>query len=170
MVMAAALVAPAAPVSAQQARAEPRSSPARIAMWVLAGATIGAAAYALHHSDVASERYEGLRSLCSNTPASCTISGSSYPDARAEGLYQSALQADRRARAGIISGQLSLAGSAGLFIRELRQRGGRAPNIPYEPLPSPRESGAAIGILLNMLPAFALQPLPAAPPVFSYTP
>jgi hypothetical protein len=109
---------------------------ARIAKWVLAGATLalGAHAYAEHHT--AERLHSRLRDRCDTSPESCTVVDGRYSDAESEALHQRAVRHDRQARTGIVAGQITLLGGVALFLYDLR--GDRGPdNIPY---PAPRRS------------------------------
>ena len=104
----------------------------RIAKWALLGAAIGFGSYALVESGRADDSYAELRRLCQLEPDGCTLTGGQYADPGAERLYDRALSADRRARVGIIGGQVALLGSAAFFVYDLRN--GRGPDdIPYPP-------------------------------------
>jgi hypothetical protein len=96
----------------------------------LLGATVGLGYYALKQSTRADRAYGDLRQLCRTTPTACALDAGRYPDTRAEALYATSLQHDRRAQAGILGGQATLLASAALFVYDLRN--GRAPgNIPF---------------------------------------
>lgn len=115
----------------------------RIAKWALLAAAVGFGTYALVQTGDADDHYALLKRECQATPAGCHIENGRYSDPRMESLYQSAMSADRRARVGIIGGQVTLLGSAGLFVYDLRN--GRGPDdIPY-----PRRR-AQMGIGLRM--------------------
>lgn len=117
-------------------------SAVRIAKWALLTAAIGFGTYALMQSSDADDHYAQLKRECQAEPSGCQMANGKYSDERMESLYQSAVSADRRARVGIIGGQVTLLGSVGLFVYDLRN--GRGPDdIPY-----PR--GAQIGVGLRM--------------------
>ena len=142
----------------RQPRADRRGWTAvRVAKWALAGATVGLGYYALRQSTRADRAYGDLRRLCVTTPSACTLDGSRYPDAHAEGLYAVSLRHDRRAQAGILVGQVTLLGSAALFVYDLRN--GRGPeNIPFPGVPAQLTQSAPAGARPTR--AFA----PTAPP------
>lgn len=115
----------------------------RIAKWALLGAAIGFGSYALVESGRAEDHYEELRRLCQSEPDACRLQNGQYIDASAERLYDQAAAADRRARIGIIGGQVTLLGSAAFFVYDLRN--GRGPDdIPYPP------SRARVGMGLRL--------------------
>lgn len=105
----------------------------RVAKWVLLGAAVGFGGFALANSARADDAYGELNALCHANPSRCSIRERGYEDVEAERLYDEAVRGDRNAQIGIIGGQITLLGSASLFIYDLRN--GRGPSdIPY---PSP---------------------------------
>jgi hypothetical protein len=132
-----ALVVLSLPLRAQEAQAvRDWRGVARVAKWVLAGATIAFGVYAYMEHDAA-ERVQGrLRERCDSSPESCTVVDGRYGDAESEALHQRAVRHDRRARAGIVAGQVTLLGGVALFLYDLREDPG-PDNIPY---PSPRRT------------------------------
>lgn len=107
----------------------------RVAKWALLGATVGLGYYALKQSTRADRAYSDLRHLCISAPSSCTLDAGRYPDSHAEALYATSLRHDRRAQAGILGGQVTLLGSAALFVYDLRN--GHGPeNIPFPGVPA----------------------------------
>ena len=107
-------------------------TPVRIAKWALLGAAIGFGSYALMHSAQADDQFAQLRRQCQVTPTACQLQEGRYADPAAESLYQGAQASDRLARFGIIGGQVTLLGSVGVFVYDLRND--RGPNdIPYPP-------------------------------------
>lgn len=130
-----ALIALTFPLAAQESRA-PRDwrGVARVAKWVLAGATVALGAYAYTEHDAAERAEARLRDRCDRSPAVCRVVDGRYADAESEALHQRAVSHDRRARTGIVAGQITLLGGVALFLYDLRGDGG-PDNIPY---PSPR--------------------------------
>ena len=110
---------------------------ARVAKWVLAGATIALGAYAYTEHNAAERSEARLRDRCDSSPSVCTVADGRYVDAESEALHQRAVAHDRRARTGIVAGQVTLLGGVALFLYDLRGDGG-PDNIPY---PSPRRPG-----------------------------
>lgn len=116
-----------------------RWSTVRVAKWVLLGAAVGFGGFALANSTRADVAYGELNALCHANPDRCAIRDGGYTDADAERLYDDAVRGDRNAQIGIIGGQITLLGSASLFIYDLRN--GRGPSdIPY---PSPAGHGGS---------------------------
>ena len=118
-------------------------SAVRVAKWALLGAAIGFGSYALVQSGRAEDHFSELRRQCQADPESCQLVNGRYSGADAEALYDAAAGADRRARIGIIGGQVTLLGSAALFVYDLRN--GRGPDdIPFPP----NRRGMAMGLRL----------------------
>ena len=109
---------------------------ARIGKWVLAGATVALGAYAYTEHSAAERVQRQLRERCDSAPESCAVVEGRYADPGSEALHQRAVSHDRRARTGIVAGQVTLLGGVALFLYDLRGDGG-PDNIPY---PSPRRS------------------------------
>ena len=128
-----ALVFLAGSVEAQQRNPpQPRRGPpvVKIAKWSLLGIAGGLGLYALQHSTRAEDAYAELRNICLASPQRCDHGGGRYSDAEAEQLYHRAIREDRQAQLGIFGGQMTLFGSVGLFIYDLRDD--RTPTtIPY---------------------------------------
>ena len=102
----------------------------RVAKWALLGVSAGFGLYALEHTRSAQHAYEALTRRCQGEPDRCALVGGRYADASTEALFQRSGREDRRAQLGIIGGQVTLFGSAALFIYDLRN--GHGPqNIPY---------------------------------------
>jgi hypothetical protein len=137
MLLPIAFAALSLPLRAQEPHAvRDWRSAARVAKWVLAGATIALGAYAYMEHDAA-ERVQGrLRDRCDSSPDSCTVVDGRYSNLESEALHQRAVRHDRRARTGIVAGQITLLGGVALFLYDLREDRG-PDNIPY---PSPRRT------------------------------
>jgi hypothetical protein len=112
----------------------------RVLKWTLLAASAGLGLWAYRESNQADDDYQRLRRLCESDPARCTLGGGRYADGRAESLYRSSNDGDRRARLGLLAGQATLLGSAAFFIVDLRH-GGPPENIPYHP---PAAAGARL--------------------------
>jgi hypothetical protein len=113
---------------------------ARVAKWVFAGATIALGAYAYTEHDAAERLHARLRDRCDSAPDACMVADGRYTDLESEALHQRAVRHDRRARTGIVAGQITLLGGVALFLYDLRGDG-RPDNIPY---PSPRRSAQRV--------------------------
>ena len=102
----------------------------RVTKWALLGAAAGFGLYALQHTSRAQHAYEALSRRCLGEPDRCELVNGRYADPSTEALFQRSGREDRRAQLGIIGGQVTLFGSAALFIYDLRNRRG-PDNIPY---------------------------------------
>lgn len=126
---------PAAPVVPDTTFTAQRSwSALRIAKWTLAAAAAAAAGYGYYENRRADDRFERLEQTCVAEPERCdaTLPDGSYADAELEAEFQAIRAMDRRARTGLLAGQIGVAASVVLFIIDLRQDS--APeNIPYDP-------------------------------------
>ena len=120
---------------------------ARVAKWVLAGATLALGAYAYTEHDAAERLHARLRERCDAAPDACMVADGRYTDLDSEVLHQRAVRHDRRARTGIVAGQITLLGGVALFLYDLRGDG-RPDNIPY---PSPRRSAQRVPALHRTL-------------------
>jgi hypothetical protein len=116
---------------------------ARVGKWALAGATLALGVYAYAEHGAAERAHDDLRDRCDSAPDVCTVVDGRYSDAESEALHQRAVRHDRRARAGILAGQITLLGGVALFLYDLRDDGG-PDNIPY---PSPRRSNHRVPAL-----------------------
>jgi hypothetical protein len=133
--VAIALIAIPLPLGAQESpAARDWRQVARVAKWVLAGATVALGVYAYTEHAAAERVHAGLRDRCDGSPEVCTVVDGRYSDGESEALHQRAVRHDRRARTGIVAGQVTLLGGVALFLYDLRGDGG-PDNIPY---PSPR--------------------------------
>jgi hypothetical protein len=82
----------------------------------------------------AEDSFDVLKSRCSEAQERCDLDpGGAYADPEIEGLYQTSLHYDRRARLWLIGGETALGGAAVLFVWELTRPKGRPDNIPFEP-------------------------------------
>lgn len=123
-------------------------STVRIAKWSLLAGAAAFGIYSLAHSTRAQDAYDGLRELCDKEPARCTLEDGHYSDAGAEQLYDTAREEDKKAQVGIVGGQVTLLGSVGLFIYDLRN--GRGPeNIPYPTRSRAGGPAVAAGVRLS---------------------
>ena len=122
-------------------------SAVRVAKWALLGAAVSFGVYALAESRRGDDAFAELRALCRADQTHCRMAGGRYAEPRAEALYARATAADRRAQIGIIGGQVTLLGSAALFVYDLRN--GRGPSdIPYPTGAAPH--GARLTIIAKL--------------------
>jgi hypothetical protein len=116
---------------------------------MLAG-SIGMNYAAVRAHDRAENSFDLLQTRCGAAPQRCNLGpGGTYADPEIEGLYQTSLRYDRRARLWLLGGETALAGAAALFIWELTRPKGRPDNIPFEPeVRSLRAGGTGLGMRL----------------------
>ena len=118
--------------------------------WVLLAGSIGMNYLAVRAHDRAETTFDVLESRCFEAEQRCALGpGGTYADPEIEGLYQTSLRYDRRARLWLIGGETALAGAAVLFVWELTRPKGRPGNIPFEPeVRSLRAGGTGLGVRL----------------------
>jgi hypothetical protein len=131
-----ATLALSVPATAQEAEQGAWHRLVHVGKWILAGATVALGAYALSENRAADREYDALRVRCDGEPALCVVNEGRYVDVNTEAAYRRAIVHDRRARTGIIAAQVTLLGSAALFLYDLRDDRG-PDNIPF---PSPQRS------------------------------
>ena len=129
-------------------RAEAQGPAVKYGKWVLLAGSIGMNYLAVRAHDRAENHFDALESRCGEDQARCALGPSgSYSDPEIEGLYQTSLRYDRRARLWLIGGETALAGAAALFVWELTRPKGRPDNIPFEPeVRSLRAGGTGLGL------------------------
>lgn len=102
--------------------------------FLLLGVAAGMSVKAATTHDKADESYDDLQKLCFSDPSRCTRgSDGSYEDPVAEDLYQTTLHYDDQARLWLYGGEVTLLGSAALFVWELTRPKNPPKNIPFEP-------------------------------------
>ncbi len=118
--------------------------------WVILAGSIGMNYLAVRAHDRAENTFDILESRCGVANDRCALGpDGTYADPEIEGLYQTSLRYDRRARLWLIGGETALAGAAALFVWELTRPKGRPDNIPFEPeVRSLRAGGTGLGLRL----------------------
>ncbi|HSE45626.1 MAG TPA: hypothetical protein VLA89_09910 [Gemmatimonadales bacterium] len=102
--------------------------------FLLLGLSAGMSIKAATIHDKADESYDDLQKLCFSDPPRCTRGpDGAYEDPVAEDLYQTTLHYDDQARAWLYGGEVTLLGSAALFVWELTRPKNPPKNIPFEP-------------------------------------
>jgi hypothetical protein len=116
--------------------------------WMLLAGSIGMNYLAVRAHDRAENSFDILESRCAEVQQRCALGPTgAYADPEIEGLYQSSLRYDRRARLWLIGGETALVGAAALFVWELTRPKGRPDNIPFEPeVRSLRAGGTGLGM------------------------
>ncbi len=120
--------------------------------WASAAAAVTFTALAAHEHSNSSREWDQLLAFCRADNTDCALGPNGrYVNAAAEDLYQASLAFDRRARARLVAGQVSLLVTAGLFLADLRRHASGPENIPLHPLQIwvDRAGGAArVGVRL----------------------
>ena len=102
--------------------------------FLLLGLSAGMSIKAATTHDKADESYDDLQNLCFSDPPRCTRGpDGAYEDPVAEDLYQTTLHYDDQARLWLYGGEVTLLGSAALFVWELTRPKNPPKNIPFEP-------------------------------------
>jgi hypothetical protein len=119
---------------AGRAEAQGLSPAVKYGKWVLLAGSIGMNYLAVRAHDRAEDSFDVLETRCGEAQERCELGPSgAYADPEIEGLYQTSLHYDRRARLWLIGGESALAGATVLFVWELTRPKGRPDNIPFEP-------------------------------------
>lgn len=121
-------------------RLDPR--PLAVAKWTTLGVSAVLAGLGYAASAEADDRFRALEERCGRDACERDPDGR-YVDPRAERLRVEGEEADRRAKALLLAGQVGIVASVALFILDL-SNGGPPPNLPYEP-PGFRLGAAAGG-------------------------
>ena len=102
--------------------------------WVLAAGAVGMNLLAARAHDRADDAFDTLENACFENSIRCiTGPDGTYADRQIEGLYQTSLRYDRRARRWLIGGEAALLGAAALFVLEFTRKTHKPDNIPFEP-------------------------------------
>jgi hypothetical protein len=103
--------------------------------WVLAAGAIGMNLLAAREHDRADQAFDQIRDACFEQNSTRCFLGpdGTYTDRTIEGLYQTSLSYDRRARRWLIAGETALLGAAALFVIEFTRKTHKPDNIPFEP-------------------------------------
>ena len=102
--------------------------------WVLAAGAVGMNVLAAQAHNRADDAFDTLEDACFENSIRCiTGPDGAYADRQIEGLYQTSLHYDRRARRWLIGGEAALLGAAALFVLEFTRKTHKPDNIPFEP-------------------------------------
>ena len=116
------------------AQAQGLSPVVKYGKWALLAGAIGMNYLAVRAHDRADNVFDVIEAECTSDQERCALgAGGVYADPALEGLYQTSLRYDRRARLWLIGGESALVGSAALFIWELARPKNRPDNILFEP-------------------------------------
>jgi len=128
-------------------RAESQGPVVKYGKWLLVAGSIGMNYFALRAHERADDAFDALEAQCLANRDRCALGlQGQYLDPEIEGLYQTSLHHDRRARGWLIGGETALAGAAVLFVWELTRPKGRPPNIPFEPEVRTMPGGTGLGL------------------------
>lgn len=106
----------------------------RYGKWVLAAGAVGMNLLAAQAHNRADDAYDTLENACFEDSLRCILGPDGrYADRQLEGLYQTSLHYDRRARTWLIAGETALLGAAALFVLEFTRKTHKPDNIPFEP-------------------------------------
>lgn len=125
-----------------------KSSPLiKYGKWVLAAGAVGMNLLAAQAHDRADDAFDTLRNTCFDDSIRCIIGpDGAYADRQMEGLYQTTLHYDRRARRWLIAGETALLGAAALFVLEFTRKTHKPDNIPFEPEVRSLRQATGVGI------------------------
>ena len=126
--LALALLAPAS------ATAQESGALIKYGKWALAAGAVGMNLLAARAHNRADDAFEALEDACFGNSIRCIVGpDGTYADRQIEGLYQTSLRYDRRARTWLIAGETALLGAAALFVLEFTRKTHKPDNIPFEP-------------------------------------
>jgi len=117
--------------------------------WVSAALAVTFTGLGAHEYSNSDDAFRQLLNTCRADAALCTLTpGGTYTSPASEGLYQTSLRYQRRARVRLLAGQASLLLAAGLFLADHGGRGNEPGNIPYPAfvVVEPRAGGARVGV------------------------
>ncbi|HUL03910.1 MAG TPA: hypothetical protein VLV16_11845 [Gemmatimonadales bacterium] len=103
--------------------------------WAAAAGAVALTVLGAQEHNKSNDVYGNLLDLCHADDKNCALNpNGTYIDPGAEEMYQSSLSYDRRARARLIAGQVSLLLCAGLFVADLRHKGPENIPVHIDPL------------------------------------
>jgi len=115
--------------------------------WLTLAAAIGMGIKAADAHNAADDAFGQLQNYCGVSQQRCNLApNGSYLDPVAEGYYQASVRNDNRARGWLLSGELTLIGTAGLFVWELTRPKDRPRNIPFEPMMTVTPVSTRLGV------------------------
>ena len=119
--------------------------------WGAAGLSLGLHLLAISAHNRSDRTFRTLTSNCFDAPDSCAIgSDGTYVDRHTEGMFQSVLSDNRKARAYLITGEVALLGTVVLFVSDLARKKARPPNKPFNPEIAPGPNGTThLGVRLE---------------------
>ena len=119
----------------------------RYGKWVLAAGAVGMNLLAARAHNQADDAFDQIEETCFLDPARCDLGpDGGYADRQIEGLFQSSLHYDRRARRWLIAGETALLGAAALFVWEMTRKTHKPDNIPFEPEVRSLRQATGVGV------------------------
>jgi hypothetical protein len=119
----------------------------RYGKWVLAAGAVGMNLLAAQAHNRADDAFDALEDACFDNSIRCILGpDGTYADRQIEGLYQTSLHYDRRARRWLIAGEAALLGAAALFVVEFTRKTHKPDNIPFEPEIRSLRQATGIGV------------------------
>ena len=151
LALALSLAALGAPgVAAQEAGPKDTGPLIRYGKWVLAAGAVGMNLLAAQAHNRADDAFDTLEDACFASSIRCLLGpDGAYADPQIEGLYQTSLRYDRRARGWLIAGETVLLGAAALFVLEFTRKTHKPDNIPFEPEIRSLRHATGVGLRFN---------------------
>ncbi len=150
MIRALALVLALTAALAPRAEAQESGPVVRYGKWALAAGALGMNLLAAQAHNRAEDAFDAIEDACFEDASRCALGpDGSYADRRIEGLYQTSLRHDRRARTWLIAGETALLGAAALFVLEFTRKTHKPDNIPFEPEVRSLRQATGVGVRIN---------------------
>jgi hypothetical protein len=122
--------------------------------WITAAAAATFTAMGAHEHANSNRAFRGLLDLCQADVTNCLLAPDGrYRDPAAEALYQTSIHYDGRARLRLLIGQVSLLGTAALFLADHHHPTAEPGNIPFhgaKVMVEPERGGASVGVRLTL--------------------
>lgn len=150
MIRALALFLALTAALAPRAEAQESGPIVRYGKWALAAGALGMNLLAAQAHNRAEDAFDAIEDACFEDASRCALGpDGSYADRRIEGLYQTSLRHDRRARTWLIAGETALLGAAALFVLEFTRKTHKPDNIPFEPEVRSLRQATGVGVRIN---------------------
>ncbi len=150
MTRALALVLALTAAFAPRGEAQESGPIVRYGKWALAAGALGMNLLAAQAHNRAEDAFDAIEDACFEDASRCALGPEgSYADRRIEGLYQTSLHYDRRARTWLIAGETALLGAAALFVLEFTRKTHKPDNIPFEPEVRSLRQATGVGVRIN---------------------
>lgn len=150
MIRALALVLALTAALGPRAEAQESGPIVRYGKWALAAGALGMNLLAAQAHNRAEDAFDAIEDACFEDAFRCALGpDGSYADRGIEGLYQTSLRHDRRARTWLIAGETALLGAAALFVLEFTRKTHKPDNIPFEPEVRSLRQATGVGVRIN---------------------